>query len=202
MDNARLKMTGFATGAFSSRLTTHAVLSVPCLPELLWHVEKCQWDWTLKQPTFHLNLQRSGITSLQTKLILTTVIKPPEFPIPEPLPIEVQQLADQLMHVSRQAVRNYLDQMKEHLSVECETCVVENNDVSSAIHDLTNQEKDIDLVVLCAHGYTGQSTFPYGSVARNYMEHGTKPVLVIQDVPRSMVPPTAAEIAAKKSGGR
>ena len=144
----------------------------------------------------------SGITSLQTKLILTTVIKPPEFPIPEPLPIEVQQLADQLMHVSRQAVRNYLDQMKEHLSVECETCVVENNDVSSAIHDLTNQEKDIDLVVLCAHGYTGQSTFPYGSVARNYMEHGTKPVLVIQDVPRSMVPPTAAEIAAKKSGGR
>ena len=144
----------------------------------------------------------SGITSYQTKLILTTVIKPPEFPIPEPLPIEVQQLADQLMHVSRQAVSIYLDQMKEHLSVECETCVVENNDVSSAIQELANQEDDIDLVVLCAHGYTGQSTFPYGSVARNYMEHGTKPVLVIQDVPRSMVPPTAAEIAAKKSGGR
>jgi hypothetical protein len=34
------------------------------------------------------------------------------------------------------------------------------------------------------------------------MEHGTKPVLVIQDVPRSKVQPTAAEIAAEKSGGR
>lgn len=144
----------------------------------------------------------SGIPPLQTKLILATVIKPPEFPIPEPLPIEVKQLAEQLMHVSRQAVSNYLNEMKAHLSVECETCVVENNDVSSAIQELANQEKDVDLVVLCAHGYTGQSTFPYGSVARNYMEHGTKPVLIIQDVPRSMVPPTAAEIAAEKSGGR
>jgi hypothetical protein len=58
------------------------------------------------------------------------------------------------------------------------------------------------LVVLCADGYTGQFAWPYGSIARNYIEHGTKPVLVIQDVPRSQVQPTAAEIAAEKSGGR
>ena len=97
---------------------------------------------------------------------------------------------------------NYLNEMKERLSVECETCVLENDSVSSAIQELANQEEDIDLVVLSAHGYTGQSTWPYGSVARNYMEHGTKPVLVIQDVPRSQVQPTAAEIAAEKSGRR
>ncbi|MGD0003417.1 MAG: universal stress protein [Anaerolineaceae bacterium] len=137
-----------------------------------------------------------------TKLILAAVIKPPEIPIPEPYPVEIGQLSEQLMHASRQAVSDYLNQMKERLSVECETCLVENNSVSSAIQDLASQEEDIDLVVLCAHGYTGQSTWPYGSVARNYMEHGTKPVLVIQDVPRSQVQPTVAEIAAEKSGGR
>jgi nucleotide-binding universal stress UspA family protein len=141
-------------------------------------------------------------SSLQTKLILAAVIKPPELPIPEPYPVEIEQLSEQLMHVSRQAVSNYLNEMKERLSVECETCVVENKSVSSAIQELASQQEDIDLVVLCAHGYTGQSTWPYGSVARNYMEHGTKPVLVIQDVPRSQVQPTAAEIAAEKSGGR
>jgi nucleotide-binding universal stress UspA family protein len=141
-------------------------------------------------------------SSLQTKLILAAVIKPPEIPIPEPYPVEIEQLSEQLMHVSRQAVSNYLNEMKERLSVECETCMVENNSVSSAIQELASQEEDIDLVVLSAHGYTGQFTWPYGSVARNYMEHGTKPVLVIQDVPRSEVRPTAAEIAAEKSGGR
>ena len=71
-----------------------------------------------------------------------------------------------------------------------------------AIQELANQEEDIDLVVLCAHGYTGQTTWPYGSVARNYMEHGTKPVLVIQDVLRSQVQQTAAGKAAEKSGRR
>ena len=139
---------------------------------------------------------------LQTGLILAAVIKPLEIPIPEPYPIEIEQLSEQLMQISRQTVGKYLNEMKERLSVDCETCVIENSSVSSAIQELAKQEEDIDLVVLCAHGYTGHSLWPYGSVARNYMEHGTKPVLVIQDVPRSQVQPTAAEIAAKKSGGR
>lgn len=137
-----------------------------------------------------------------TKLVLVSVIKPPELPIPEPYPNEVEQLSNQLMQISRKAVKNYLYEMKEHLPVECETCVVENNSVASAIQELANQEEEIDLVVLCAHGYTGQSTWPYGSVARNYIEHGTKPVLVIQDVPRSQVQPSAAEISSEKSGER
>ena len=141
-------------------------------------------------------------SSLQTKLILASVIKPPEIPIPEPYPVEIEQLSEQLMNVSRQTVSNYLNEMKERLPVECETYVIENISVNSAIQELASQDQDIDLVVLSAHGYTGQSTWPYGSVARNYMEHGTKPVLVIQDVPRSQVQPTKAEIAAEKSGRR
>lgn len=140
--------------------------------------------------------------SYQTKLILFCVIKPPELPIPEPYPIEIVQLSNQLMFISRQAVSNYLFEMKERLPVECETCVVESNSVASAIQNKANQAEDIDLVVLCAHGYTGQSAWPYGSVTRNFIDHGTKPVLIIQDVLRSQVQPTAAEISAEKSGGR
>ena len=141
-------------------------------------------------------------SSPPTKLILTAVIKPPELPIPEPYPSEIEELSQQLMNVSRLAVSNYLDEMKERLPVECEVCVLENVSVSSAIQEMANQVEDIDLVVLCAHGYTGQYTWPYGSITRNYIEHGSKPVLVIQDVPRSQVQPTAAETAAEKSGDR
>ena len=135
-------------------------------------------------------------------LVLAAVIKPLEIPIPEPYPVEIEKLSKRLMNVSRLAVNNYLNELKDRLPVDCEACVIENKSVSSAIHELANQETNIDLVVLCAHGYTGQSTWPYGNVARNYMEHGTKPVLVIQDVPRSQVKPTVAETAAENSGGR
>ena len=141
-------------------------------------------------------------SSAQTELILAGVIKPPELPLPKPYPVEIEQLSEQLMLISRQAVNNYLKDMKERLSVNCRIYMVENNSVSSAIQELANQEEEIDLVVICAHGYTGRFTWPYGSVARNYIEHGTKPVLVVQDVPRSKVQPTAAEVAAEKSGGR
>jgi nucleotide-binding universal stress UspA family protein len=135
------------------------------------------------------------------KLVLAAIIKPPEIPIPKPYPPEISQLSEQLMQVSRNAVSNYLNEMKERLPVECETRVVENDGVASAINELASED-DIDLVVLSAHGYTGQFIWPYGTVTRNYIEHGTKPVLVIQDVPRSQVQPTAAQIAAEKSGRR
>lgn len=137
----------------------------------------------------------------KSKLVLAAVIRPPELPIPEPLPVEISQLSDQLIEVSRQAVDKYLDEMKMRLPVECETCVTENTSVASAIQELADQES-IDIVVLCAHGHSGQAAWPYGTITRNYIEHGTKPVLVIQDVPLSQVRPSAAEVAAEESGRR
>jgi nucleotide-binding universal stress UspA family protein len=137
----------------------------------------------------------------QSKLVLAAVIRPPELPIPELFPIEISQLAVKLLEATREAVDKYLYEMKERLPVECDICVVENASVTFAIQELAEQQ-DIDLVILCAHGYSGQVNCPYGTIARNYVEHGTKPVLIIQDVPRSHIRPTAAEVAAEKSGRR
>jgi len=142
-----------------------------------------------------------GSSDNAAKLLLAAVIRPPELPIPEPFPVEISQLTEQLLQVSRLAVSKYLFEMAARLPVNCENCVIENVSVAFAIHELAEHE-DIDLVVLCAHGYSGRVNWPYGTVTRNYMEHGTKPVLIIQDVPRSQVMPTAAEDAAEKSGRR
>jgi nucleotide-binding universal stress UspA family protein len=139
---------------------------------------------------------------LQTKLILAAVIKPPELPIPQPYPPEIVQLSEKLTHLGYEAVSNYLNELKERLPVNCEISILESFCVPSSIYGLSNQDEEIDLVVLCAHGYSGESTWPYGSVAKFYIEHGTKPVLVIQDVHRSQIHPTAAEIAAQRSGRR
>ena len=137
----------------------------------------------------------------KSTLYLAAVIRPPELHIPEPFPAEISQLLEKLLQLSHQAVDRYLYEMKERLPVNCDTCVVENASVPAAIQELADQE-DIDIVILCAHGYSGQVSWPYGTVTRNYIEHGTKPVLVIQDVLRSQVRPTAAEGAAEKSGRR
>lgn len=144
----------------------------------------------------------SGLISQPSKLILAAVIKPPEIPIPEPYPVEIEKLSKRMMVISRQAVTNYLNEMKERLPVECETCIVENKSVTLAIQELASEEGDIDLVVLCAHGYTGQSAWPYGTIARNYLEHGTNSVLVIQDVPNPQGRPNIADVSSDKYKGR
>lgn len=142
-----------------------------------------------------------GEKIIQTKLILAAVIKPPEIPIPEPYPVEIEKLSEQLMEVSRLSVNNYLSDMKSRLLVNSESLIVENASVSSAIQELADKDETIDLVVLCAHGYTGCSAWPYGTVTRNYLEHGTKTVLVIQDLSWSKVQPSAAEMAFEQSRG-
>ncbi len=146
--------------------------------------------------------EMSKIASAEkSKLILAAVIRPPEMPLAEPFPPEITKILDQLSKVSRLAVGKYLDEMKERLPVQIETSIVEGTSVATTIHELADQP-DIDLVILCAHGYSGKGTWPYGTVTRNYIEHGEKPLLVIQDLPRSQVQLSAAELAAEQSGRR
>ena len=142
-----------------------------------------------------------GAVAPQAQLVFASVLRTPEIPIPKPYGDEIDQLYQKLIQVSRKAVKQYLNMLKARINEECETWVVESDHVANAIHDLV-EKKNIDLVVLSAHGYSGQFTYPYGSVAQNYIEHGTKPVLIIQDIPPSLVHATAAQIAAEKAGKR
>jgi nucleotide-binding universal stress UspA family protein len=139
----------------------------------------------------------------ESKLFLAAVVTPPEIPLPRPYPEEISKLTDQLLQVSRDAVQAYLRVMKLRLPVESEINVVESSNVSSAIEELANQV-NADLVLMSAHGYSGQFTYPYGSVTRRYMEQGSKPVLVIQDLPRSQVQSTsrgASRIVEPRASG-
>lgn len=134
-------------------------------------------------------------------LLLAAVLQPPDLPIPTPYSTEINNLIESLMKASREAVESYLNELQQHIPIKSEARMVEGESIPTVIHELANQE-NVDLVVLCAHGQTGQFNWPYGRVARNYLEHGEKHVLVIQDVPASQIHPTGAEAAAQKSGRR
>lgn len=139
--------------------------------------------------------------SSQSCLILTTVIHPPELPIPEPYSEEIHNLVNQILQFSHQFAQDYLQRIKEQMTVVCETIVLENRSVSSALQDLAEQQ-DVDLIILAAHGYTGQNIHPYGSITRDIMELGSKPILIIQDISPAEVIPTDSELANLKTGAR
>ncbi len=134
-------------------------------------------------------------------IFLATVIRPLEIPIPGSYDEDAQKLITQFMQLTKKSVRAYLDRIKLQFSVPSEIRTVEHSSVSKALQSLVGEE-NIDLIVMSAHGHTGQYHYPYGSVAREMLEFGARPILIIQDIPRYLVQPSDSEIAAKRSEGR
>jgi hypothetical protein len=64
------------------------------------------------------------------------------------------------------------------------------------------EENEIDLVMLTAHGLSGKTKWPYGSIVISFIAYGTKPLLVYQDIARENMEPTRAEDAAQEYGER
>ncbi len=75
------------------------------------------------------------------------------------------------------------------------------NQAVGALHQLAEQE-GADLVVLTAHGYSSESSWPYGAAVVSFLAYGLAPVLMIQDVPHSQAHPTHAELALQRMGRR
>jgi nucleotide-binding universal stress UspA family protein len=75
----------------------------------------------------------------------------------------------------------YLKQLQDQLSPDVETRVIVGDAPAASLQDFVAQE-NVDLVVLSAHGYTGETRWPYGSVALNFIAYGTTPLLIVQDL--------------------
>ncbi|HZK19968.1 MAG TPA: universal stress protein [Treponemataceae bacterium] len=136
---------------------------------------------------------------VEPHLFLTTVIRPPEIPVPEPHAEDIRALVDQFMQVSKDAAQQYLNRIKSQLSVPSKIKIIEHHIISQALQRVV-EEENIDLIIMCAHGYTGHYNYPYGSVAREMLEFGAKPILIIQDIPLCQVRSSDSEIAAQKTG--
>ncbi|HZW02280.1 MAG TPA: universal stress protein, partial [Anaerolineaceae bacterium] len=134
-------------------------------------------------------------------LLLTSVIQKPVLPVPDVHAEELSELANRFVELSREVVNTRLVELRSHLAVNSQIRVIESASITQTLLDLVELE-DIDLVVFCAHGQSGQVAWPYGSVVSTYIDYGNQPVLVIQDMPPELAHPTQAEIAAEKYGSR
>jgi len=130
-------------------------------------------------------------------LLLTSVVGQPKTPGRLPLTESERSVLDRLMESTREDAADYLRHLTQHFSGNVETRVLLDEDVAYALHTYAEQT-EADLVVLSAHGHTGASRWPFGSVALNFIAFGTTPLLIVQDV----APPDTATTVSVRAAER
>ena len=139
----------------------------------------------------------------KSRIILGTVIEKPEVIQRLPLTEEETSLANQLVEINQRTASHCHQQITTQLSLKdiaFETHVRLADHAISALHDLVD-EVQADLVMLVAHGETGERRWPYGSIATSLIAHGSIPLMIIQDLSEQDIFPTPAEQAISESRG-
>ena len=136
----------------------------------------------------------------RSDVILAHVVNQPEVPGRMPLSQEEQDLVERIVELNRRAGSQYLKNLESRVPIDIHTRLLVRNDVPMALHELIDEES-IDLVIISAHGHTGESRWPYGSVALNLVTFGTTALLIQQDLSRNDHVPTEAELAFQQQKG-
>lgn len=138
----------------------------------------------------------------KAKLILGMVIPKPELLHRFPLSTEEESLITRVVDLNYRAASHYFDQLRSRLSlpgVSLQTRLAISDNATAALHDMVNQE-NADLVMLVAHGHSGERRWPYGSVAASFIAYGTTPLIIVQDLPENEI--KRKQIAARDRNQR
>ncbi|MDY6846152.1 MAG: universal stress protein [Chloroflexota bacterium] len=148
-----------------------------------------------------LPLAKSICSAQDSKVFLTHIIEEPRLPRQTPIGEDVNKIITELREINLKEARTYMTQMKEQFDpVNVEIIVETSEKPSIAMHNIIDREK-IDLVMLSAHGYSGESRWPYGQIALSFITYGTTPLLIVQDLSIDEVGKTLAEKFAEQSKG-
>ena len=140
-----------------------------------------------------------------SQVVLAHVVRRPELPRRAPPSREDLELANALTERNRLEASRYLEEVRARLSLPAEASLTAEvhllieDHVAAALQQLALQVR-ADLVLLSAHGYSGETRWPYGSLATSFILYGNTPLLIVQDLPRQAIEPTAAELAAREFG--
>jgi nucleotide-binding universal stress UspA family protein len=105
---------------------------------------------------------------------------------------------------SQNEASHYLEQLATQLSLKglsADANIAVSENALGAVHDMV-EESNADLVMIAAHGYSGDRRWPYGSVAASLIAYGRTPLMIMQDLSESEIPQTHAERAVREGKGR
>jgi nucleotide-binding universal stress UspA family protein len=126
------------------------------------------------------------------ELHLVHVVVQPEMLERMPLTEDDHALASQIVERNRIAATLYFEQIQSRLPVSAQTHIVVGSDVATTLHEFAASQS-VDIVMLTAHGHTGQSRWPYGSITSGFIAYGDTPLFILQDLSSSQIQPTNAQ---------
>lgn len=134
-------------------------------------------------------------------IFLTHIVEEPKLPRQTPVTEEIKSITDQLREINIKEAEKYFSNIRKHFSEENVEIIIESSkEPTVALHNIIDREK-IDLVLLSAHGYSGENRWPYGKIALNFIAYGTTPLIIIQDLEEDEIGKTLAEQYAEQSKG-
>lgn len=137
----------------------------------------------------------------EAQLLLAYVARRPEMPRRRPPRHEDVDLANRIVKLNQEETGKYFDQLQSRLSVDFQSRLLVDDDVAIRLHELAKEER-ADLLVLSAHGYSGKTKWPYGSVTTCFIEYGTIPLLIVQDLQAREIDMIDSEGFANEKKGR
>jgi nucleotide-binding universal stress UspA family protein len=139
----------------------------------------------------------------KSQLILETVIEKPRIINRMPVSQELEELSNRFVEQNQQAASHYFKQLLAQFStktLKIKTHISVGNNAIAVLHDMA-EESNADLVLLAAHGETGERRWPYGSVTTSFIAYGNTSLLIMQDLPEGEIHATRAELAIRESKG-
>ena len=118
----------------------------------------------------------------QAELLLVHVVNKPEMARHMPLTREDEELMNRFVERNQEEGTKYLEHLQAHLSTNVQTRLLVSDNVAATLQGFSEQEQ-IDLLILSAHGYSGEAKWPYGGVTNRFITDGTMPLLIVQDLP-------------------
>jgi nucleotide-binding universal stress UspA family protein len=148
-----------------------------------------------------LPLAKSISEKQSSKIFLTHIVEEPKLPRQTPLGEEVQSLVDELREINIKEAETYFNNIKDQFQQENVEVIIESSrQPTVALHNIIDREK-IELVLLSAHGYSGENRWPYGKIALNFISYGTTPLIIIQDLSDNEIAKSMAEKYAEQTKG-
>lgn len=136
----------------------------------------------------------------KSDLLLGHVVVKPEMPSQTPLTQDDHELVQRFVDRNLTAAEEYFRRLLTRVAVDFVPRVMVSENIAISLHQLVEDE-EIDLVVISAHGYSGSCVWPYGSLTTSFIEYGTTPLLIVQDLEPGEVAPSPAETAAREFKG-
>ncbi|MDX2468052.1 MAG: universal stress protein, partial [Acidimicrobiia bacterium] len=145
----------------------------------------------------------TGLARLNVEVLLTHVVRHPEMPRREPPTRGDIELTDRVVQRNKSEAKRYFTFLQNRLSPDIpksRPCLLVDRNVAVALHEFVDKE-NADLVIMSAHGHSGGSRWPYGSVATSFIVYGNTPLLIVQDLEPGELDRSRAEIAALEHKG-